>query len=154
MRMNAATNGAFRILMICRTDRLVAMQEMVERLGLAEALVLKSCFTLMQAGFLEGKRGRGGGYRLARDPRTIRLTEVVDAFEPEENLFPCRLRTDRECRIVGLCKLRSACERAYGVFRAELDRLTVADLALDDLPPAEALSAAPPPRDSRSAASA
>ncbi len=153
MRMNAATNGAFRILMISRTDRLVAMQEMVERLGLAEALVLKSCFTLMQAGFLEGKRGRGGGYRLARDPATIRLTEVVDAFEPEENLFPCRLRTERECRIVGLCKLRSACERAYGVFRAELDRLTVADLALDDLPEA-ALSAAPPPRDSRSEASA
>ena len=39
MRMNAATNGAFRILMICRTDRLVAMQEMVVRLGLAEAAV-------------------------------------------------------------------------------------------------------------------
>lgn len=130
--MNAATNGALRILMVCRSDRSVSMPEMIGRLGLAEALVLKSCHELMQAGYLEGKRGRGGGYRLARPPERITVTEIVDLFEPEENLFPCRLRTDRECRIVSLCRLRSACEAAYGAFRAELDRLTVADLALDD----------------------
>ncbi|MDK9696524.1 MAG: Rrf2 family transcriptional regulator [Siculibacillus sp.] len=132
MRMNAATNGAFRILMICRRDRQLSMQEMAARLGLSEALVLKSCHELMQAGLLVGKRGRGGGYRLARDPEGIRITEIVDVFEPEENLFPCRLRADGECRIVEVCKLRRACERAYGVFRSELDRLTIADLALED----------------------
>ncbi len=133
MRMNAATNGAMRILMACRQDRSISMPEMVSHLGLTEALVLKSCHELMQAGYLEGRRGRGGGYRLARRPETITITEIVDLFEPEENLFPCRLRTDRECRIVTLCKLRRACEAAYAAFRAELDKLTLADLALADL---------------------
>ena len=132
MHMNAATNGAMRILMVCRQDRSISMPEMVGRLGLGEALVSKSCHELMQAGYLEGKRGRGGGYRLARAPQTIGVTEIVDLFEPEENLFPCRLRTDRECRIVTLCKLRGACERAYATFRAELDKLTLADLLLDE----------------------
>jgi Rrf2 family protein len=131
--MNAATNGAMRILMVCRRDRSMSMPEMAADLGLAEALVLKSCHELMQAGYLEGKRGRGGGYRLARAPETISLTEIVDLFEAEENLFPCRLRTDRECRIVTLCKLRRACEKAYAAFRGELDKLTLADLVLDDL---------------------
>ena len=133
MRMNAATNGALRILMVCRRDRTISMPEMVECLGLAEGLVLKSCHELMQAGFLEGKRGRGGGYRLAMAPETITITEIVDLFEAEENLFPCRLRTDRECKIVSLCRLRPACEKAYGVFRAELDKLSVADLQLEGI---------------------
>lgn len=132
MRMTAATNGAMRILMVCRPDRSMSMPEMAADLGMAEALVLKSCHELMQAGYLEGKRGRGGGYRLARAPETISLTEIVDLFEPEENLFPCRLRTDRECRIVTLCKLRRACEKAYAAFRGELDKLTLADLVLED----------------------
>ncbi len=143
MRMTATTNGAMRILMVCRLDRSLSMPEMVAALGLAEALVLKSCNVLMQAGYLLGKRGRNGGYRLARPPETISLTEIVDLFEPEENLFPCRLRTDRECRIVAACRLRRACEKAYGAFRAELDRLTLADLALDvvDLIPPSGRSA-------------
>lgn len=134
MRMNAATNGAMRILMVCRQDRSLSMPEMATELGLAEALVLKTCHMLMQAGYLVGKRGRNGGYRLARSPETISLTEIIDLFEPEENLFPCRLRTDRECRIVTICRLRRACERAYAAFRQELDRMTVADLALDIMP--------------------
>ena len=133
MRLNAATNGAMRILMACRRDRLLSMQDMARALGLGEAMVLKTCQELMRAGFIAGRRGRGGGYRLARSPRKITVMEVVDLFEPEENLFPCRLDISGECRIVTVCKLRNACERAYAAFRAELDKLTLADLSLGDI---------------------
>ena len=91
MRLNAATNGAMRILMACRRDRLLSMPEMARKLGLGEAMVLKTCQELMRAGFIAGRRGRGGGYRLARSPDKITVMEIVDLFEPEENLFPCRL---------------------------------------------------------------
>ncbi|MCW2283995.1 hypothetical protein M2323_001608 [Rhodoblastus acidophilus] len=37
MRLNAATNGALRILMFCRPDRLLTMPEMTRHLGLTEA---------------------------------------------------------------------------------------------------------------------
>ena len=131
MRLNAATNGAMRILMACRDDKPLTMPEMIRDLGLTEALVLKTCNELMQAGFLVGQRGRGGGYRLARPSAGIRVTEIVDLFEPGENLFPCRLNERMECRIITLCRLRRACERAYAAFRAELDKLTLADLTLE-----------------------
>ncbi|HUO55356.1 MAG TPA: Rrf2 family transcriptional regulator [Rhodoblastus sp.] len=131
MRLNAATNGAMRILMVCRIDRPLSMQEMARRLGLTEALVLKTCNELMQAGYLVGQRGPGGGYRLAKAPESINAVEILDLFEPEENLFPCRLHRDGECRIVALCRLRSACEAAYAAFRGELARLSLADLVID-----------------------
>jgi Rrf2 family transcriptional regulator, nitric oxide-sensitive transcriptional repressor len=131
MRLNAATNGAMRILMACRTDRPLSMPEMTRRLGLTEALVLKTCNELMQAGYLVGQRGPHGGYRLAKAPETINAVEILDLFEPQENLFPCRLHQEDQCRIVALCKLRTACESAYDAFREELARLTLADLAVD-----------------------
>ncbi len=130
MKLNAATNGAMRILMVCRTDRPLSMPEMARRLGLTEALVLKTCNELMQAGYLVGQRGPNGGYRLAKSPETINAFEIIDLFEPQENLFPCRLHQDGECRIVALCRLRAACEAAYAAFREELARLNFADLAL------------------------
>jgi Rrf2 family protein len=132
MRLNAATNGAMRILMACRADRPLAMPDMARRLGLGEAMVLKTCQELMRAGFIIGRRGRGGGYRLAKPTDKITVMEIIELFEPKENLFPCRLNLSGECRIVALCKLRRACERAYAAFRGELDNLTLANLSLEE----------------------
>jgi Rrf2 family transcriptional regulator, nitric oxide-sensitive transcriptional repressor len=131
MRLNAATNGAMRILMACRESRPLAMPDMARQLGLSEAMVLKTCQELMRAGFLTGRRGRGGGYHLAKPTDRITVMEIIDLFEPKENLFPCRLNLSGQCRIVAQCKLRRACERAYAAFRGELDELTLANLSLD-----------------------
>ena len=131
MRLNAATNGALRILMACRNNRPLTMPEMTRQLGLTQALVIKTCNELMQAGVLAGQRGRGGGYRLARPASSITAMEIIDLFEAKENLFPCRLGQSGECRILSLCKLRRAGEKAHAAFRGEMERLTVADLALD-----------------------
>ena len=130
MRLTAATNGALRILMACRDDRPLTMPEMTRQLGLTQALVIKTCNELMQAGVLAGQRGRGGGYRLARPASSIGALEIIDLFEAKENLFPCRIGQVGECRIVSLCKLRRACEKAHAAFRGELEMLTVADLAV------------------------
>jgi Rrf2 family protein len=122
-----------RILMACRDDRPLTMPEMARQLGLSEAMVLKTCQELMIAGFLVGRRGRGGGYRLAKPTDKITVMEIIDLFEPMENLFPCRLHTSGECRIVALCKLRRACEHAHAAFRKELENLTLSDLGPEGL---------------------
>jgi Rrf2 family nitric oxide-sensitive transcriptional repressor len=129
--MNAATNGAMRILMACRIDAPLTMPDMTRRLGLTEAMVIKTCNELMQAGYLIGRRGRGGGYRLGKPADAITALEIIELFEPEENLFPCRLLEDKTCRILSACKLRRACEAAYAAFRAELAPLTLAELPLE-----------------------
>lgn len=130
MHLNITTNGALRILMICQRDRVVSKREMVTRLGLTETLVTKTCHELMKAGFLAGRRGSGGGYRLALPPEAIRVLAIIDLFEPPGRLFPCRASAGEECRIFQACKLRRASENAFGAFRAELEPLALADLQL------------------------
>ncbi len=133
MHLNPSTNGALRILMICRKSpgRPVTMPEMVRHLGLSESLVVKSCHELMRAGYIRGRRGNGGGYKLARAAESIDVMEIIELFEGEENLFPCRLAQDEECRIVTACLLRVACERAYSAFKNELKGWSLADIAAD-----------------------
>lgn len=135
MRMTAASDGAFRILMAVAAHEGAAaaltMPEMAASLGLAEPLVVKTCHRLMQAGYLRGRRGRGGGYRLGAQASSIGLLAVVDLFETSGDIFPCRLGEPDECRIAGVCKLRGACAAARAAFRAELAPLTIADLIVD-----------------------
>jgi Rrf2 family transcriptional regulator, nitric oxide-sensitive transcriptional repressor len=133
MHMNPSTNGALRILMACRhaEGRPLTMPEMVKRLGLSESLVVKACHELMRAGYLDGRRGNGGGYRLARPAEAIDVMEIITLLEDEERLFPCRMRSDGECRIAGVCLLRRACEAAHEVFKAELRGWTLADITAE-----------------------
>jgi len=132
MQLNACTQGALRILMSCATagSEPMTMIGMAKSLGLSEALVVKACHRLMRAGYLKGMRGRGGGYLLGRPADDITLLEAVRLFEDEDDLFPCRLKADGDCRIAAICRLRLACEEAHGAFAAVLRDTTVADLAI------------------------
>ncbi|MCR0983489.1 RrF2 family transcriptional regulator [Roseomonas populi] len=53
--------------------------EVAERLGAARRGIEPVFQALSRAGLLEGVRGPRGGYRLARRPRDIRLSEAVAA---------------------------------------------------------------------------
>lgn len=131
MQLNACTHGALRILMSCAEagGEPVTMVGMAQSLGLTEALVVKACHRLMRAGYLKGMRGRGGGYLLGRPAGEISLLEVVRLFEDEDDLFPCRLQADGDCRIAAICRLRVACDAAHSAFSAVLRDTAIGDLA-------------------------
>jgi Rrf2 family protein len=133
MHLTAASNGALRILIACGARPSMTMSEMSRALGLTTPLVVKLCHQLKRAGYLSGRRGRGGGYQLAISARHVSPMEVIDLFEGRRGMFPCGLSADGACRIAEICRLRTACDRACAAFRAELVSLTLADLASDDL---------------------
>ncbi len=134
MQTTACTRGALRILAACELTggEPLTMPEMAERLDLSEALVVKACHRLMRAGYLTGLRGRGGGYRLARPAREVTLFEIVELFEDENDLFPCRLRADGPCRVAGVCRLRVICAEAWEAYAGALRAVTIADVAHPD----------------------
>ena len=135
MQLNACTHGALRILMSCATaaGEPKTMVGMAQSLRLTEALVVKACHRLMRAGYLRGMRGRGGGYFLGRPAEGITLLEVVRLFEDEDDLFPCRLKVDGDCRIAAICRLRQACGEAHGAFAAVLQATSIGDLVAGEV---------------------
>ena len=131
MQTTACTRGALRILVACERNagEALTMPDMAARLGMSEALVVKACHRLMRAGYIAGLRGRGGGERLAKPAEDISLFEIVELFEDENDLFPCRLRADGPCRVAGVCRLREICAEAWEAYAAALRAVTVADVA-------------------------
>jgi Rrf2 family protein len=67
---------------------------------------------LKQAGFVESRRGRFGGYALARAPGQIVFADVIRALEGPLALAPCASRTAyrpcRDCLDVETCPIRAA----------------------------------------------
>jgi Rrf2 family protein len=67
---------------------------------------------LKQAGFVESRRGRFGGYALARAPDKIVFADVIRALEGPLALAPCASRTAyrpcRDCLDVETCPIRAA----------------------------------------------
>jgi len=70
---------------------------------------------LSRAGIVQATVGRGGGYRLARDPRDVSLLEVIEAVEGDARRRACVLRS-------AACDPRRPCE-VHGVFAAAQDAL-------------------------------
>lgn len=57
--------------------------------GQPTTLVAKLLTLLSSAGLVLGTRGPGGGYWLARRPEDIRLQEIVEVFEREQDKILC-----------------------------------------------------------------
>jgi len=86
---------------------------------------------LAEAGLVEARKGRGGGYRLARPAERISLGEVYLATEPEGPLAPSPATPSARCPIgSGMRQAFAAtAEAARYALVAELSRQTVADAA-------------------------
>ncbi|MBI5199979.1 MAG: Rrf2 family transcriptional regulator, partial [Elusimicrobia bacterium] len=90
---------------------------------------------LLRHGVLVGRRGPGGGYRLAFDPRELPVVEVIEAASPGcDGPRPCFLFA-KSCGD-GYCSAHEAVTEAERGLRAALANLMLSDL-LRDAPQAD-----------------
>lgn len=54
-----------------------------------QTLVAKLLTQMSTAGLVDGTRGPGGGYWLAREPRTVSLQQIVEVFEKSNEGLLC-----------------------------------------------------------------
>jgi Rrf2 family iron-sulfur cluster assembly transcriptional regulator len=75
----------------------IPLKEIAERQDISEKYLESILKVLVQNGFLVGLRGRGGGYKLTRDPDLYTVLEVLELTEGtlapvaclEKNAAPC-----------------------------------------------------------------
>jgi Rrf2 family protein len=85
---------------------------------------------LVEAGLVAGKGGRGGGYRLAREPRRIALDAVLRAVEPA-GIFPVHENPENKACTIS-CGIKQVLggvfARAESSLHERLRETSVADL--------------------------
>lgn len=90
--------------------------------------------TLADHRLLESQKGKGGGFRLARDPHSIPLAEVIDPIEPLRRWSGCFVRP-RPCSDQTPCPVHNRWRHVRDEYLRFLRETTVAELgraALED----------------------
>lgn len=111
--------------------------------GVSASYLLKHLQALSGAGIVQTLPGPKGGYRLARQPSKITLLDIVLAVEGPEPAFRCneirrRGPAPASSRVLTKpCNINVAMLRAEQAYRAELKRVSIADImsevgAIDD----------------------
>lgn len=82
---------------------------------------------LVRAGLVANRRGRHGGYRLARNAGDIHLLAVVEAVEGDGRIRTCVLRGDA-CRRERACDVHAAFAQAQAAMSDALAAVSLADV--------------------------
>jgi Rrf2 family nitric oxide-sensitive transcriptional repressor len=104
--------------------------ELAEEFGLSRHHLTKIIQKLAKAGYVTTRRGSGGGATLARPAAEIRLGEIIRLLEEGQPLVECFASSGGDCTIDGRCRLKARLRAAEAAFLADLDRSTLADIAL------------------------
>ncbi|OSP55854.1 Rrf2 family transcriptional regulator [Pseudoruegeria sp. SK021] len=135
MRLTAFTDYGLRILMRMAGDpsRGFSSADLADELGLSRNHLAKIIQHLARAGLVQTRRGAGGGAILARPAADIRLGQTVGLLEEGQPLVDCFSPDGGTCSLGADCRLKGRLRAAEAAFLAELDRTTLADIALSPL---------------------
>lgn len=93
---------------------------------------------LKNRGFLSSKKGKGGGYTLAKPPQNIMVGDIVRVLDGPLAPVPCVSRTAyrrcEDCRNETTCAIRAVMGEVRDAIAGILDNTTLADMALHKQP--------------------
>jgi len=83
---------------------------------------------LRQAGFVESRRGKAGGFCLARPSEIIRVGEIVRFYNGTMAPVDCRHGGERPCPLKGGCVFESLWDEARLALERVYDSISLAEL--------------------------
>jgi Rrf2 family nitric oxide-sensitive transcriptional repressor len=133
VHLTRSTDFGLRVLILLAGDaraELVSTRELSRVLGVSDNHLRKITTEMVAQGWLEARRGHGGGVRLAVTPTELRLGQVVRALEGLA-LLECFDPQRDSCALSSACRLKGLLAKALESFLAVLDEHTLADVAAD-----------------------
>ncbi|MCM2316707.1 MAG: Rrf2 family transcriptional regulator [Thermoanaerobaculia bacterium] len=97
--------------------------------GVPAKYLSKILLDLNRAGMVSAVRGQGGGYRLSREARDIRLIEVVEIFDRPRAHPRCLLSFDKECSDEAGCSAHDRWKLVRTVYLDFLDSTSLSDIS-------------------------
>ena len=131
MRLELTRRGDYAVRAMLALARPEASQ--LTAAALAKATAIPASYVpqvmgdLVRAGLVANRRGRSGGYRLARPASAVSLLDIVEAVEGDGRRRTCVLRGG-PCRRDGACDVHDAFFRAQEAVFGALAGVTLADV--------------------------
>lgn len=116
-----------------QTEDSLPLKEIAARQDISEKYLESIVRDLVRGGILVGTRGKGGGYRLSREPEALPVSEVLMAAEGTLAPISCLEGEAAACPRSGECPTLPLWEGLNAVIRDYLDSHTLAELIRKDI---------------------
>ena len=131
--MMVSTRGRYALRVIIdlaenAKDGYVPMREVAERQGLSLKYLERILPQLVADNLVEGVHGKGGGYRLSRDPSEISVAEVLKVSEGDIAPVACLEDGAKMCDRIDECRTISVWKGLNERINEYLESVKIADL--------------------------
>ena len=106
----------------------IPMKEIADRQDVSLKYMTKIMQALTKSGMLDGQHGKGGGYKLNRDPEEYRVGDILRLTEGTLAPVACIDETDCKCDRSFECRTRPMWNELDKLISEYLDGITIAEL--------------------------
>lgn len=134
--MKISTKGRYSLRVIIdlaehRNSGYIPMKEVAARQKISLKYIEKLMPLLTKSGLVEGIHGKGGGYKLKREPEFLTVGEILRLAEGDLAPVSCLEKGAPPCEIAEECRTISMWKDFYEMTNKFFDGITVADLMKD-----------------------
>ena len=112
-----------------QAERYVPLKEVAARQDISEKYLENILKVLVQNGFLEGLRGKGGGHRLTRSPDQYTVAEILLLTEGSLAPVSCLTPGAPACERMANCRTYTMWKGLNDLIADYFGKITLADLA-------------------------
>jgi Rrf2 family nitric oxide-sensitive transcriptional repressor len=129
MKLTRFTDYSLRVLIYLglKDDGRVTIKEISDAYNISRNHLMKVVSLLTRMGYVDARRGPGGGIALARSANDIVIADVVRDMEDDLNLVECFCE-EGSCIIKPVCELKSVLGQALAAYLKTLEGYTLKDL--------------------------
>lgn len=111
-----------------QSDRYIPLKEIADRQEISEKYLESILKVLVQNRLLTGLRGKGGGYRLTRDPELYTVGSILRLTEGNLAPVACLESGEVQCPRMASCRTLPMWRKLDSLINDYLDSVTIADL--------------------------
>ena len=131
--MIVSTKGRYALrVMVCFAQRgreeYIPLKEIAESEGISQKYLESIMSVLSKAGFLDAVHGKGGGYRLNREPENYTIGSILKLTEGGLSAVSCTSQGAAACSRTECCQAKPMWDRLDKMIDDFFEGITLADL--------------------------
>ncbi len=121
---------AMRHMAVSGSGTIVTTKEIADRYNLPYDLLAKVMQTLARKGFISSYQGVRGGYIFRHDPRTVKVSDIINAIEGKPNLsiIQCESETPNNCIIHSTCTIKTPLVKLQSSINTVLKDMSIMEM--------------------------
>ena len=125
MRLASGIRALYELALL--PERRSAVREIAKSCGVSEPFLRRIFLDLRAKGYLEAQKGRAGGFKLIKEPQTIKIADLANILEKEPALVLGRVRRDL-IPVDPSCPTYPFWKGLEDKFMQDMEKLTLADV--------------------------